>query len=201
MTRAPLAAILLTPASSVLPLLLFSLSLSPSRAQEPSTGMDPVSRRFIWSFISETMADRALILTTHSLEEAEALSSRIGIINAGRLVCLGTSQQLKSTHGRGFLVDLRGDVARIDEIRGWLAREFVGSKEVECFEGHLKVQTNPSPIDGDGGATTMADMFRKIEAGKAKYAIDDYAISQSSLESIFIEMAKQTGTESMADLE
>jgi len=73
---------------------------------EPSTGMDPVSRRFMWDFISETMATRAVILTTHSMEECEALCNRIGILAAGSLRCIGTSQHLKHEFGRGFQLDI-----------------------------------------------------------------------------------------------
>ncbi len=61
-------------------------------------GMDPVSRRFMWTFISETMSKRAVILTTHSMEECEALCHRIGIFAAGQLQCIGTSQHLKSRY-------------------------------------------------------------------------------------------------------
>jgi ABC-type multidrug transport system ATPase subunit len=58
--------------------------------------MDPVARRFMWDFLNETMATRAVILTTHSMEECEALCNRIGILVAGELKCLGSSQHLKS---------------------------------------------------------------------------------------------------------
>ena len=63
---------------------------------EPSTGMDPVSRRHMWDFISATMNGRCVILTTHSMEEAQALSHRVGIMVAGQLRCLGTPQHLRS---------------------------------------------------------------------------------------------------------
>ncbi|CAK9113314.1 ABC transporter A family member 1 (ABC transporter ABCA.1) (AtABCA1) (ABC one homolog protein 1) (AtAOH1) [Durusdinium trenchii] len=68
---------------------------------EPTTGVDPESRRCMWKLISSTMLGRAVILTTHSMEECEALCSRIGIMVNGRLVCLGSASQLKATHGYG----------------------------------------------------------------------------------------------------
>ena len=54
---------------------------------EPSAGLDPVSRRNLWDVIRETMSNRAVILTTHSMEEAEALASRIAILVQGQLQC------------------------------------------------------------------------------------------------------------------
>jgi len=77
---------------------------------EPSTGMDPVARRFMWDRISKVLQEDkncCVILTTHSMEEAEALSGRIGIMVNGALQCLGTSQHLKSRFGQGFEVDVK----------------------------------------------------------------------------------------------
>jgi ATP-binding cassette subfamily A (ABC1) protein 3 len=66
---------------------------------EPSTGVDPVSRRAMWSIISGAKKNRAVVLTTHALEEADVLCDRIGIMVNGALQCLGTSQHLKSKFG------------------------------------------------------------------------------------------------------
>merc|ERR1719166_32504 len=73
---------------------------------EPSTGMDPVSRRHMWEFISTTMAGRCVILTTHSMEECEALCNRVGIMVNGQLKCVGTAQHLKSRYGKGYQLDI-----------------------------------------------------------------------------------------------
>jgi len=77
---------------------------------EPSTGVDPVARRFMWGVIARVASgDRGttIVLTTHSMEEVEALCTRIGIMVGGRLRCLGTSQHLKSRHGSGFVTEVR----------------------------------------------------------------------------------------------
>jgi hypothetical protein len=63
-------------------------------ADEPSTGLDPVSRRLLWQVVRRAARHQALVLTTHSLEEAEALCGRIGIFVAGQLRCVGTPQEL-----------------------------------------------------------------------------------------------------------
>ena len=77
---------------------------------EPSTGMDPVARRFMWEVISKISTQDALcsiILTTHSMEEAEALCTRIGIMVNGRLQCLGSCQHLKFRFGNGYEIDIK----------------------------------------------------------------------------------------------
>lgn len=62
---------------------------------EPSTGMDPKARRFMWNVISRISTKRkqsSIILTTHSMEEAEALATKIGIMHEGQFKCMGSVQ-------------------------------------------------------------------------------------------------------------
>lgn len=73
--------------------------------------MDPITRRHVWDVIEDAKKGRAIILTTHSMEEADILSDRIGIMAKGRLRCIGTSIRLKSRFGTGFVatVSFSGD--------------------------------------------------------------------------------------------
>jgi ATP-binding cassette subfamily A (ABC1) protein 3 len=69
---------------------------------EPSTGMDPKARRFMWRVIARVASEKknaTVILTTHSMEEAEALSSRLGIMVKGNFQCIGTPQHIKNKYG------------------------------------------------------------------------------------------------------
>jgi energy-coupling factor transporter ATP-binding protein EcfA2 len=79
---------------------------------EPSTGMDPVARRFMWDVIAKIATSSKLcsiILTTHSMEECEALCSRIGIMVGGRLRCEGSIQHIKNRFGKGFAAEIKLD--------------------------------------------------------------------------------------------
>jgi ABC-2 type transport system ATP-binding protein len=62
---------------------------------EPTTGLDPISRRELWQILTEISNDRFVVLTTHYLEEAEQLAGMIGVLNEGKLVGLGTLDQLR----------------------------------------------------------------------------------------------------------
>jgi len=76
---------------------------------EPSCGLDPAARRALWTAVHEAVgisdatcsspAASAVLLTTHSMEEAEALSNRLGIMANGQLLTVGTAQQIKAKHG------------------------------------------------------------------------------------------------------
>jgi ABC-2 type transport system ATP-binding protein len=63
---------------------------------EPTTGLDPISRKQLWNVLTDLGKERFVFLTTHYLEEAEAVSDRLGILNDGRLLSIGTMQELRS---------------------------------------------------------------------------------------------------------
>lgn len=69
---------------------------------EPTTGMDPKSRRDVWQTIRNIKKGKSIILTTHGMDEADALSDRIAVINEGQISCIGTSLFLKNTFGDGY---------------------------------------------------------------------------------------------------
>lgn len=71
-----------------------------------TTGMDPITRRHVWDIIEDAKKGRAIVLTTHSMEEADILSDRIGIMAKGKLRCIGTSIRLKSRFGTGFIANV-----------------------------------------------------------------------------------------------
>lgn len=72
-------------------------------------GMDPVSRRHIWDLISSIKQDCAIVLTTHSMEEADVLGDCIGIMARGQLQCLGSAIHLKQKFGSGYWLSIRLD--------------------------------------------------------------------------------------------
>jgi len=143
---------------------------------ECSTGVDPVARREIWQMISDMVAGSkveehertSVILTTHSMEECEALCPRIGIMANGKLRCLGSAQHLKSKFGQGYQVELKvRTVDRDDEdyqtILAQLHRVVRGSDveasaplNAEDILLHLsEVQTALQSLTGDDYLTNM----------------------------------------------
>ncbi|KAG9305342.1 hypothetical protein G9A89_007837 [Geosiphon pyriformis] len=73
---------------------------------EPTTGMDPVNRRHVWRFVEKFKRGRVIILTTHSMEEADVLGDRIGVMAHGQLRALGTSIHLKNRFNIGYRVSI-----------------------------------------------------------------------------------------------
>jgi ATP-binding cassette, subfamily A (ABC1), member 3 len=109
-------------------------------ADEPSTGMDPKARRSMWKIILRIARSKAtsVVLTSHSMEEVEALCSRVGIMVGGRLRCLGSIQHLKNKFGKGWMVEVRQKSTKPAEVeamaelvrsRGVVVRVAEGSPE------------------------------------------------------------------------
>jgi len=100
---------------------------------EPTLGLDPQARRAVWEYIAGLKGRKTILLTTHYMEEADSLSDRIGIIDEGRVVALGTSEELKADFlkTRNMVIsaenltaevvgELRSRYSRVDEIDGGL---------------------------------------------------------------------------------
>ena len=86
---------------------------------EPTTGMDPINRRHVWDVIEKAKQSHTVVLTTHSMEEADILGDTIGIMAKGRLRCLGGPVHLKSRFGAGYrlMLTLSASADR-DKIKG-----------------------------------------------------------------------------------
>jgi len=153
---------------------------------EPSTGMDPVSRRCMWDIIQTVSKQRSVVLTTHSMEECEALCSRIGIMVNGTLRCLGSIQHLKSKFGGSYFLEInvRPGVGT-EKVQDYVSSTFEGAVLEEHYGDRIKYQL-PSQLD-----LSLSDLFGAVEQAKERLDIADYALSQTTLEQVFILMAKQ----------
>jgi len=160
---------------------------------EPSSGMDPVSKRLMWKFISKTMANRSVILTTHSMEEAQALAHRIGIMVSGNLRCLGTTQRLQSRFGNGYELNIKlpcSDKKTVRDLIRYLKsfEVFTDATLLEQYGGRLKLRLR---VPVNSASHRLADVFKVAEAVKAKFKAKQYAISATRLEHIFINFVRK----------
>ncbi|XP_067671428.1 cholesterol transporter ABCA5-like [Haliotis asinina] len=162
---------------------------------EPSTGMDPQSKRFLWDTISASFqgTKRGAILTTHYMEEADALCSRVAIMVNGRMECLGPTQHLKDKYGSGYLLEVKlktGDQeqdveTRMDSLERHLVSLFPQASCLERFEerGQYKI-----PKDN---VKSLAETFSSLEQTKHTHDVEEYSFSQSTLEQVFLDFAKK----------
>jgi len=150
---------------------------------EPSTGVDPQARRSMWKLISSTMANRSVILTTHSMEECEALAGRIGIMAGGRLRCLGSASHLKTRFGHGYQISVTTEEDAQQRVAEFMRATFVGTQWLEAHGTQLKFTIDQNVI-------TIANVFRRIEENKLIVGIKAYGVSNTDLAQIFLAMVQ-----------
>ncbi|XP_054175505.1 phospholipid-transporting ATPase ABCA7 isoform X13 [Homo sapiens] len=155
---------------------------------EPTTGMDPSARRFLWnSLLAVVREGRSVMLTSHSMEECEALCSRLAIMVNGRFRCLGSPQHLKGRFAAGHTLTLRVPAARSQPAAAFVAAEFPGSELREAHGGRLRFQLPP------GGRCALARVFGELAVHGAEHGVEDFSVSQTMLEEVFLYFSKDQG--------
>ncbi|XP_013414368.2 LOW QUALITY PROTEIN: ATP-binding cassette sub-family A member 1-like [Lingula anatina] len=153
---------------------------------EPTTGMDPKARRFLWNCITSILKDgRSVILTSHSMEECEALCGRIGIMVNGRFRCMGSVQHLKNRFGDGYTVILRvkGHSPDLQPVMNYIQHTF---PNVMLKEKHHNMLQYQLPSQG----LLLSYLFGKLESVRQELDIEDYSVNQTTLDQVFINFAK-----------
>lgn len=149
---------------------------------EPTTGLDPEVRRLIWNIISKSKNGKSIILTTHSMEEAEALCGRIGIMAKGTLRCLANPTRLKQLYGSGFKLFFNSLEASTEDASKFIESLLPeGWKKIDAFATNVSYEF--PAIDG-----TIGPLFEQIENEKSKHGILDWGLGQTTLEEVFIRL-------------
>lgn len=173
---------------------------------EPTTGMDPITRRHVWDIIEDAKKGRAIILTTHSMEEADILSDRIGIMAKGRLRCIGTSIRLKSRFGTGFIANVsfsggtNGTPDREDTLR---------TSQPEAVKQFFKSRLDVVPTEENKSFLTfiiphakeklLTDFFAELQDRDKEFGISDIQLGLTTLEEVFLNIARQAELEDVAE--
>uniref|UniRef100_A0A8D0Y7C6 P-type phospholipid transporter n=1 Tax=Sus scrofa TaxID=9823 RepID=A0A8D0Y7C6_PIG len=164
---------------------------------EPTTGMDPKARRFLWNCaLSIVKEGRSVLLTSHSMEECEALCTRMAIMVNGRFRCLGSVQHLKNRFGDGYTIVVRiaGSNPDLQPVQEFFGHAFPGSVLKEKHRNMLQYQL-PSSL------SSLARIFSVLSQSKKRLHIEDYSVSQTTLDQVFVNFAKdQSDDDHLKDL-
>ncbi|MFF3841828.1 ATP-binding cassette domain-containing protein [Streptomyces sp. NPDC001930] len=152
---------------------------------EPTTGLDPRNRQGLWEVMKELVAGgTTLLLTTQYLEEADHLADDICVVDHGKVIARGTSDQLKAQTGGERVEVVVHTKGMIGDARGVLARygiEGIGHGEVSVEE-HTRKLTVPVA----GGAKLLAEVIRDLDAVGVE--IDDIGLRRPTLDDVFISL-------------
>ncbi|XP_051826879.1 phospholipid-transporting ATPase ABCA3-like [Antechinus flavipes] len=151
---------------------------------EPSTGMDPVARRLLWDTITKSReSGKAIVITSHSMEECEALCTRLSIMVKGQLKCIGSPQHLKNKFGSGYTllakIKSSNEKDNMTLFKEFIKETFPGSVLEDEHQGIIHYYLPSQDL-------SWAKVFGILEKNKDQYELDDYSISQISLEQVFV---------------
>lgn len=149
---------------------------------EPTTGLDPVSRQSLWALVRSLKEQGVtILLTTQYLEEADALSDNIIVVDKGTVIAEGTADQLKARSGASYCEVVPVDAGDVPAVVTALS----GLGEVTIAESQDRVSL-PAP----DGAVTLSEALNRIQG--AGIELIDIALRRPSLDEVFIELTKPT---------
>lgn len=142
---------------------------------EPTTGLDPQSRYFLWNFLKSMRKEhKTLILTTHYMEEAESLCDRVAIMDKGKILAIGTPQELIAAHTGHQVVEIQ---LKPEEISYYEKRLNIQSYDYTSIDTGLVVYLH--------GQQTPQDLFKIVES-------ESFTIRKPCLNDVFLKMAGHT---------
>ncbi|OWR47003.1 putative ATP-binding cassette sub-family A member 3, partial [Danaus plexippus plexippus] len=159
---------------------------------EPTTGMDPASKRLVWRCVSEAAAGgRSVVLTSHSMEECEALCSRLTVMVNGQLYCLGPLQHLKNKFSQGYTLIVKCSSgadrdATVAKINQYVTDNFRDAKLIETYLGISTYYLNDQDLP-------WWRVFHLMEEARSQFPIEDYSVSQTTLEQVFLRFTRNQG--------
>lgn len=149
---------------------------------EPSTGLDPASRSNLWNVVKRAKQDRAIILTTHSMEEAEYLCDRLGIFVSGGLQCVGNPKELKARYGGSYVFTMTTSINDEHEVEQMVRRLSPNAERTYHMAGTQKFEMPKHEV-------SMADVFHAVEVAKSRFPVYAWGLSDTTLEDVFIKVA------------
>ncbi|XP_073219980.1 ABC transporter A family member 7-like isoform X2 [Cicer arietinum] len=151
---------------------------------EPSTGLDPASRKCLWNVIKLAKQDRAIILTTHSMEEAEALCDRLGVFVNGNLQCIGNPKELKARYGGTYVLTMTTSSDREKDVENMVQQLSPNANKIYRLSGTQKFELPKEDVK-------IANVFQAVEIAKRNFTVFAWGLADTTLEDVFIKVARE----------
>ena len=183
---------------------------------EPSSGMDAAAKRVMWKTLAAVVPGRSLLLTTHSMEEADALADRAGIMSR-RMLAMGTSDYLRKKHGNSYYLHLIMKSAphtsddEISKVRSWILDTFPGAiiedktyhgqirfsvpAETSSAKGETQIEIDVDEISSAGsvGRPTggIGSLITILEDNRELLVLEHYSVSPTTLDQVFLTIVEK----------
>ncbi|KAI0541907.1 hypothetical protein GGR58DRAFT_454357 [Xylaria digitata] len=161
---------------------------------EPSSGLDAAAKRIMWKTLGSIVPGRSILLTTHSMEEADALASRAGIL-AKRMLAIGTIDNLRERFGDAIHVHLVSKTAphstdeEMDRMREWVLKAIPGAEiESKTYHGQMRFSVPGSSIVGreTASGSAVGRLVIMLEEQKEALGIEHYSCTPTTLDQVFL---------------
>lgn len=153
---------------------------------EPSSGMDPASRRALWDVIRQEKENRTVLLSTHFMDEADVLADRIAIMTNGTLRCWGTPFFLKKRFGAGYhLICVKSENTNT-ELISMLIRKHIPEATIEH-----DIRTELAFVLPESKTHLYEEMFAELEIQKEKLGLVSFGVSLTTLEEVFLNVGNE----------
>lgn len=168
---------------------------------EPTSGMDPYSRRATWNIIQRNKRGRVILLTTHFMDEADILGDRVSIMADGVLQCSGSPLYLKKCYGVGYTLTIARPVTHGEETEAVNAAatgsnpssaervEQLVLQQIPLAQVLSKVGAEQSYRLPLSASTEFVDLFRQLDKFRDSQVINEYGISVTTMEEVFMKVA------------
>ncbi|TID04547.1 ABC transporter A family member 5 [Colletotrichum higginsianum] len=177
---------------------------------EPTSAMDAVAKRAFWKIIQQISPNRSVLLTTHSMEEADTLAHRAAVLSR-RVLAIGTTRALRQRYSNLYYVRILLKTAPLStseemaSIRAWVEDRVPGTTmEREALGGQISFtvpgsrnQDMEKTVNGQNATKsdigTIFDLIRLLEESKKNRGIEYYSIGGATLERVFLNVVKENG--------
>jgi ABC-type multidrug transport system ATPase subunit len=166
---------------------------------EPTTGLDPQSRRSVWDCIEKFQRGRAMILCTHSMDEASVLCHRLGLLNNGELQFVGTQFELREKLAEyKYRLDISFDEENRDHVIEYVYG-LVDQGDISSIQDD-KTEKEGRASFGLTENVKLSSVWRKMESDSKQIGkINEWALGQMHLETMFVKLIKEQQMEPNAD--
>ncbi|XP_057631855.1 ATP-binding cassette sub-family A member 6-like [Chionomys nivalis] len=161
---------------------------------EPSTGLDVPGKYQIRQAVKAAAKENevGVLMTTHDLAEAEALCDRVVIMVSGRLRCIGSIQHLKRKFGKDYILELKvNETSQVASVHREILKLFPQAARQESY---LSLLAYKLPITD---VYPLSQAFYKLEAVKRSFNLEEYSLSQCTLDKVFLELSKEQELENV----
>lgn len=153
---------------------------------EPTSGMDPSARRSLWDILLAEKEGRAILLTTHFMDEADVLSDRIAILANGKLKCSGSTFFLKKRFGTGYhLILEKLETCNSDTVTQRL-QVYIPEIRIESENENELTYLLP-----ENRTDLFKSMFQELEKNASRLSIPSFGVSLTTLEEVFLRIAEK----------